>query len=564
MMHILSKHPLLSIGLLSLALSSTTAQAANNPWATLLGKNNNAYVAQTNASSADVDDYNKITLIPRYRIITQNRWANTPATDIITALNALKTSPRSAVLRSYWQELAMGNFDRVSFSSPRQQQQIDLFAARLNTLIKLGDFGGATRLYQAIDTSHIPEQVARLGVEAMSLAGQTEAACLEVSLIAQNIQTPEWLENRTMCAVYEGDPQTARSLINTMVAQKTPVSATFKTLMGQLAQGKMTRGVRNTDPALWQSIAVSLGAGLPNLSAASGQNLAFLAQHPKVPLATRTIAADRATALGYMNPDLLKHLFEENQFNYSEADANAVRSAIDAGKALPNVRIYAAARKTFTGNARAKLIEGSIKHMAGPNDPRVLAWITLIDKLSLQPQNMPWFAPRAYAVLAMTGRQIVADLYESKTGNVVASSTVGIMRGFTHPDAWQAANLQRWQQAMVQKFGAKAAQPRIERVLHIVTSHGSQAAKDILLQNMKSTGKLLSNNPTNVTPLWVNAAKKGQRGLALAYALKALDNNSSSLLDSQQLEEMLTSFHKGNLWVEQDKISLAITLENVL
>ena len=562
-----TKHPkLLAASALCALLLSPLAHAKTtntDPWAQWLGAANNAYVPQNHPNQANVADYNKLTLIPRYRIITQNRWRNTPTDQIIASFNALKTPPKHPIYRAFWQELAMGNFDGVSFSGNTKQQQTDLFAARLSTLINVGDAASAVRLYQTIETPNVPEKVARLGMEAMALTGQTEAACLEVQMVAQSLKSPEWLEDRAMCAVYEGDTTTARGLINTMVAQKTPVSAKFKAIMGQLAMGKLSRGVRAGDPALWQSIGVTLGAGLPNLATASGKTLAFLAQHPNVPLSTRTNAAERATANGYFDPDRLKYLYEQSQFSYSEADAAAVRAKVDTGQQVPGVQLYAAARKTFTGNARAKLVESAIKHMPSSTDPRALAWITLVDKLSLQPQNMPWFAPRAYGLLAMTGRQAVADLYETKTGAVVGRSTVGIMRGFTYPEKWTPAYLQQWQNQMQQKFG-KAAAPRINTVLHILASHSVKPAQDILLQQVKAPSKILSNNRVNTLPNWQQAAQKGQRGLALAYALKALDNNSGSLLDSQQLEEMLKSFHANNLWVEHTKISLAIALENVL
>src|SRR5690606_35472543 len=252
-----------------------------------------------------------------------------------------------------------------------------------------GYFDEAVRLYvEATQKKPIPEMVAQQGVEAMALAGSADGACLEVLMAAQHLKNETWLQNAALCSVYFGQQDEAKNYYEQVSKE---AGSGFRAVYKMLRDNNM-QTIQPGIPPLWRTLMLAKGASLSasSLTKADAMTLASIAASRKVPLGTRLVAAGRAADAGTIHIERLRKLYERK--HRTDAGVGDILQKIEAGEPLPQSDYYAAARFTFEGNARAKVVQHAIENLRPRTNVKSHVYGWIVDKLTLQPDRIKWFA----------------------------------------------------------------------------------------------------------------------------------------------------------------------------
>jgi hypothetical protein len=512
------------------------------------------------ASDITASSFKELTIVPGYeRYDSANRWEDVKASDVLAALKNFQGIKASPALRDIWRDVLLSDFSGLVISNPNEQTT--LMSERLRILNHLGFFDEAVRLYEQVaQKKPVPEKIVREGILALSLSGSADGACLETMMAARYLSSETWTQDAALCARYFGQDDLADQLFE----QAAPTAGSgFRTVYRMLGKGA-ARYIQADIPALWRTLLLARGADLSSTAVrkADPMMLASLSANKHVALGTRLVAASRAADVGTIGFDRLRKLYEMK--HKTDAQVPAILAAIESGETVSQSDLYAAARFTFEGNARAKIVETAIKQL----DPRtnvkshVYGWI--VDKLTLQPDRIKWFAPTGYALMMATNRSDSAKIYYDTAE--LGGSTLIIIEALEDGKPWTEASQNKWKKAMRDRFG-RTGEQRISRLMTLIKAYDGQ--NKLALLDTKSVQSDAANAQAMPLVLLKDSVLKGGRGLTLVTALNHLGKITQAQgkldkLSTEELSEIMKVFAREGLFGPRKKIILEMLIESVL
>ena len=328
-------------------------------------------------------------------------WRDVTRSEAVDLVRAMPTRQGSAALRDVAVRLLLS---RAKAPYEASEGVPSLLAARAQTLLAMGEVDAAEALLAAA-----PKQDRAAGLDAVDamlqvLKFDNARACGLARNNQADATSDFWQRLLVYCDALDGKTESVAFGISLLRE-----SAGDDLAMGLLADailiGKPVTLETVADPKpIHLALSRAAKVVLPPSIAQSNDPLVLCgaAQASNLPLGTRIEAAERAVAIGVLDPGVLRQLYSE--VNYSEPDlANALTRAGEIGGAAARALLYQAAAKQNIPVARAEIISSAIEvaRQDGRYLTAVKAFRPLIDRLPPSPE-MVWFAltgVRAYLVL---------------------------------------------------------------------------------------------------------------------------------------------------------------------
>lgn len=493
----------------------------------IVKEHSSAFIGATyTADEKTSHSYEKITTVPPFeRYDSAQRWQGVSASAVISELKKFKTIQGSPALRRIWQDVLLSDFSNITFKQP--SEQIDLMAMRLQILNRLGFFDEAVRLYQqAAMLKPIPEKIAIEAIEAMALSGSVDGACLETMMAGRYLAGTRWEQDSELCKGYFDGKRTGRVI----KASLSPLTRAVLLATGSTLSGT---ALRQADPMF----------------------LASIAANKHISLESRLSAASRAADAGTIGFDRLRKLYETK--HTSDQAVASIMQEVEADETISQSDLYAAARFTFEGNARAKIVDQAITQLSPATHVKSHVYGWIVDKLTLQPDRIKWFAPRGYVLMMATNRADSAKIYY-KEGSL-SHTTLEIIEVLERGQPWSETDQTTWKKAMEQRFGKTKGTTKATHLLNALYAYDTEGKIGIRL-----TAK--NNNDSTIKLNFLRESiQSGGRGLTLLTGLNRLGSvPRMAQLSTEETNEIMTFFAKEGLFGPRKKIMLEILLQTVL
>jgi hypothetical protein len=507
-------------------------------------------VYQTGPSNIN---YTDITTLNEFsQLVYRGRWAEIDVNNVLQEFARFKGTPHSPAMRDIWRDIMLSDFNGIKIKNSAQQTQ--LMAERIRILNRLGFFDEAVRLYQlASDRKPVPQDIALQGVEALALSGSADGACLEVTMATQYLKDDHWTQDGALCAAYFGNKELAKTLYDQANAN---AGSGFRTVYKLISSKSANKAIQVSIPPLWRTLLLAQNATVTSqaLKEADGMTLAALANNHKVPLNIRITAALRGAEQGTVGADRLRGLYESK---YPEdASLGGIVGTAEAGGNLGAAEYYSAARFTFEGNARSRIVKNAL-HRSTPVTHvknHVYAWI--VDKLTLQGNKIAWFAPEGYAAMIMTNRTDSGLMYYN-VGHL-EKTPFNYMNALIQNKPWAEADQLLWVAAMKKRYG-KDADQKITEYMALVKAYDLENKLDLLPQPFEQ------DTSRNRNSVLYQSVKNGGKGLTLLNALNILaDSKQLSAVQMPQFVDIIETMTKEGLFGERKKITLEFLIQNML
>lgn len=496
----------------------------------------------------DYDDaqekYYKIRLLSDYEPgLTKGIWKSSRSEDVIEQFKAFETVNGSPALRELWRITLLDDFRDISFGSNRQQKDVDLAIARLDTMIKLGFFHDAIRLYHAMNTKPVPVGIAQKAIDAMALAGMVDAACLEVSFVTQSIRSPDWLKKRLLCAIHNDEADITKAL-STALEENLKDDAIHQSIARLLKKPTLDGPVKASLSPLQRALLLSHGGtySYGAITKADPIMLASAAMSPYLSLQKRLKAAERAADIGVIGPKELLAIYE--RLPLSDEEVNQARQTLlQSGKLAPET-IRAVISDTHDPEPRAKLIEKALQQKTYHTNIISQLWLKYVDKISSQAEEVQFFAPTGYA-LAIWQDYLAA----SKAFAPLVEKDLSILSDVSDINLPEDKEIEAFL-AFIEKQHPDSFQLRKERIL--ATLKAGRLIKDDLIDEA-----LLEK--------WRKTKKDNEkRGILFLKGLNELSLEKPGFTSPEKIYQILENYTKNELFEENRKITLEIIVQSVL
>lgn len=331
----------------------------------------------------------------------ETMWQGTPRSFVAAALPLLQPTT-SPVLQELARRLLMSNAMAPGGEDPPQGP--GLAPARIGRLVALGQIDGAVAVLDRIAWRGNPEALDRLRVDLAFIKNDNDGACRRVEQAGARYQDIWWDRAQIACQALSGDQAKASLGQSVLRERKAPRDQLFDNLIDAVG-GRQVKIDRMPDPTPVR-VALLAAAKLPlppdAFQSADAGVLRAWSTNTNIPNDRRLAAAERAAALGAIDPDALRLLYTEITFKPEERKA-----ALTQAGENPRARalLYASAKQETVPAARAEAVQALLD--AGAKRGEFAFWARLTAPLILELRQSPdldWFAPSATRALYASGQ----------------------------------------------------------------------------------------------------------------------------------------------------------------
>jgi len=294
----------------------------------------------------------------------------------------------------------------------------DLAAARLGTLLALGDAAAVEAMIERTPGANISPALAQIQAEAALILGHTEQACHAADAISSRRDDPFWLRLRSYCQALNG--QMAASGLTLGLAEAQKPDPVFAHLMGQLLAGGKTKTGASLRSGLDLALSRTLGLDLGTAIATAPAPIAIaLAHDTATEPGLRLLAAGRATRFGARLDEVFAKVASQPSLPPIAADGTQpppppldIPALIKLQGTAAEARLLAIGRDTNDLALREQLVTNLLKRSQNLGDFLAMARLTAPQIASLAKANAPTAAPVLLATAALitgdveTGSQI--------------------------------------------------------------------------------------------------------------------------------------------------------------
>lgn len=354
-------------------------------------------------------------------------WRGTPRALIERLLPQLPVSSDSVAMHGLARRLLLS----VAVPPPAEEGKTGgLLAARVELLLRMGDFEAVDALLAAIPSRADDPALARIEADARFLANDNARACALAAARIREGGDEHWQKALIFCQVLAGEH--ARASLGVSLLRETGADdAVFLTLFDALVDGAGTGGRdakaarildrMPTPTPLTLAMARAANVQLPGDVLALNQPgiLRVVATSPNVPVELRLEAAERAEAAGGLPVDTLRQIYMAVDFP-EEALANPLSRAEAGSGPLNRALLYRTALLQTVAVAQAEAASRAFA-LARKSDRLASAARTFMPVLKRIPPSadLIWFAPDAVRAFLLGGD---AEMAKSWFGVLRASA----------------------------------------------------------------------------------------------------------------------------------------------
>ncbi|HLN25769.1 MAG TPA: antifreeze protein [Patescibacteria group bacterium] len=280
-------------------------------------------------------------------------WAGTNMAVVQKVLPGLPAQTTSHAMRSLMRRLLLTTAAIPPGSKLAAGDS--LIKLRADKLWAMGELDGLNALLKGVPSSAVTPELRRLAVDTALLAGDTATACNEtVALRAQAPADPFAAKLQVFCQLTAGKTNEASFGEDVLREQKINDPAFFAAAdaLAGIGSGKLGDAFAAPTP-LTLAMARAAKLPIPEAAAATPQPalLRAIATTPTASLEARLLAGEKAEALGAVDTDVLRQIYESVTFTPQELAA-PVADKTTRGRAL----LYRASLQQTLPTAKAEII----------------------------------------------------------------------------------------------------------------------------------------------------------------------------------------------------------------
>ena len=447
--------------------------------------------------------------------------------------------------------------------------------ARARALWSLGEMDDLAAFLQALPLPAITPPLRRLRADTALLAGDTATACAEAAPLANASATdPYPVELRVFCQFAAGQASAASLGIDVLREQKVNDPAFFA-LADILSTGGAPSRAEITDPSpIILAMARIAKAPLAVTPATAPPVLRSIALVAGTPLDTRLAAGERAEALGALDTDTLRRLYESVPFTADDI-AN-----VEAKTKEPSPRnramLFQAAGRQTAPLAKAGLIARALASVDGPAY-FVQARLFAPQIATMQPTNDIALYVPALARALIAARQFdsarswagwlrAQALADKSTADAAAGLVVQSRLAKLDDAALTDAMLDAWRKASPKPpAGAGADWPARREALGLalLAVTGEAVPPDALLGQLDNTGLTTAQVPAPGLVFGLDAAVQGKRlGEVVLFADLVAGDGSFVQLDVATIARLVAVLRAAGLEDDARALALEAALAN--
>jgi hypothetical protein len=335
-------------------------------------------------------------------------WQGTSIATVRRLLPQLPATTGSATVRSLMRRLLL---TAAAVPEGGNGGTPPLLQLRAEALWAMGDVDGTASLLKAAPDSLRNPEISKLKVDALLLAGDVAGACREASAVQSLGGDGNAAKLQVLCHMVAGRTLEGNLALDLMRERKDADHAFIAAVevLGGLAPVK---GIKLPDPQPLH-LAAFKAAKLPLPAEAAG------APHPAVlravaqsdaPVEVRIAAAEKALAMGALDPEVLRTLYGEVKFTAADLQA-PLAPAADKGDKGGRTRalMYRAAQSELKPAARAEIVSRALELALGRGAYAATARLYAPLLAELRPDGVPAaFGPIAARALYAAGQFDVA------------------------------------------------------------------------------------------------------------------------------------------------------------
>ncbi|HEY1719779.1 MAG TPA: hypothetical protein VGG27_00920 [Magnetospirillaceae bacterium] len=446
--------------------------------------------------------------------------------------------------------------------------------ARARALWSLGEMDDLAAFLQSLPLPSITPPLRRLRADTALLNGDTATACAEAGPLAEASATdPYPVELRVFCQFAAGQGNAASLGVDVLREQGTK-DPYFFTLADALSSGSAPRG-EITDPSpLILAMARIAKAQVAINGTTSPPVLRSIALVPGAPFDMRLTAGERAEALGALDTDTLRRLYESVPFTGDDI-ANAEAKAKDASPRSRALLLQAAERQTAP-LGKAGLIARALASADGPGY-FVEARLFAPQIASLQPTNdiALYVPPLTRALIAARQFDVARNWAGWLRAQAVADkSTAGAAAGITvltrlaklddAPLSGEA--LEAWRNAAPNPpIGATAnwAARRASLGLALLNAVGETLPPEAALMQIDSSGLTAAQVPPPGLAFGLDAAVQNKRiGEVVLFADLVAGDGNFTQLDVATIARLVMALRSAGFDDDGRAVALEAALAN--
>lgn len=448
-----------------------------------------------------------------------------------------------------------------------------LLVQRARALWTLGDADDLAALLKALPLPAVTPSLRRLRADSALLVGDTGTACAEAApLAAASATDPYPVELRVYCQFAAGQAAAAGLGVDILREQGVDDAAFFalaETLSGLGASPK--DGIAQPTPLI---LAMARLAKLEQTSvppAASPIVLRSIAQVGGAPFDMRLAAGERAEAVGALDTDILRRLYESVPFTADDL-TNAEAKATADPNPRARARLYQAAERQAVPLAKAGL---AARALGAPDGPGyfVTARVFAPQIAQLQPTgDIATYVPTlARALLAAhqleparnwvgwTRAQATSD---PAAASAAASFTVLAKLAKLDDAPLTPEALDAWRKAGASLPADRAAR-RAALGIALLSAVGESLPVQAWLPLFDGTAPVSAMIPPTALALGLDAAASGKRlGETILFACAALGDGTTTQIDVADLARVVAALRGAGFDDAARQLALEAALAN--
>ncbi len=499
-------------------------------------------------------------------------WSGTDAT-VAAKLLSILTPSASRPLESLIRRLLLSVATPPATAVATAVDGESLVVRRAQALWTLGRADDLADLLKSLPLPAITPPLRRLRADAALLVGDTATACAEAApLAAASATDPFPVELRVFCQFVAGQNSAAGLGIDVLREQGNAdpgFLALADALLG--AAPAKSDGLDNPSPLLLAMARLAKVSQPPPAPGATPMVLRAIALVPSAPLDIRLAAGERAEAIGALDTDTLRRLYETVPFTNDDL-ANAETKAA----ALPEPRAHAllcqAAEHQTTPLGKAGLIARALNSVDGPGffvqadiyaaliatlqpGPDIALYAPILGRAMLAAHQVEGARPWIGWIRA----QATAD--KSAEGAAAALAVDGRLAQLVD-GALDPGTLSAWSRAGAGLPADRAAR-RVALGLALLAAVGDAVPPEAWAAQIDGGTPVATQVPSPALALGLDAAVSGKRvGEIILYAYAMLGDGTLTQTDVASLVRVVTALKSAGFDDEARALALEAALAN--
>ncbi len=456
----------------------------------------------------------------------------------------------------------------------------NLLALRVDRLRALGDIQGLNDLLRVVPQRYDDGTMAQARVEGLMLAHRLEAACRRVrNAIAEQHGAAFWQMALAVCQLRAGEPEAAAltaGLLREQGAGDHP--AFFALIESRGAEDAALPRLDRVSP-LHLALLWSMGRSVPAavVERAGPAVLASVSRSPRAPLPVKTRAAERAAAVGAIDPQRTARLYAT--FEFDDGQLAEAPSLLRGSRAIRGsgrrALLYQAVRREHLTAPRAELVRLALQEARAADLYAVMAEVLAPTLAGMEPvPELAWFAETAGRALYAAGRPEAARAWhrlarEEAIVNPEAAVAVTSLWPYSRlagaPALTPEGSLAAWRSARAgAEDGAHALQHRQSILRACFQALGEPEPVEWIDIALSGNGRARPAAPAPLVYAMEAAADAGRRGEALLLVLVVLGPGGPGDSHPMVLSEALSALTEVGLEAEARALAIEAVLANAI